>query len=131
MKCLKNFRVLKGGFEEFKRIAILDNPEVYADQNVCIVEIDDIPEDPYIFVSNNGNQIPIVTTLDYLKNYVQEYPMFYFKKRDEGDDAIVVKPEEATHILRLPRDTNVNDLIIMGQHVLKIDKKEEGVTDGE
>lgn len=124
MKCLKNFSFAKENFHEFKRIRLLNNPEVYAEQNICIVDIDDIPEDPYIFVYP-GALFPVVTTLDFLKEYVEKHPLFYLKKKDDSDFVESVSPDKATHVLRLPADTKVEDLIINGQEVLKIEKTNE------
>lgn len=123
MRCLKNFKTEKEKFEEFPRIKILENPEVYADHNICIVELDDVPDQPYLFIYP-GLKFPFVVTLDFLKDYTLKTPKFYLKKSDEpeSDSVIETTPELATHILRLPADTKVEDLIIQGENVLKIEK---------
>lgn len=123
-KVYKNFQILKkGGFEEFLHVKILENEHVYQEQNTCIVDLDDIPDDPFIF-TYPGVVFPIACTLQFLKDYVEKHPMFYLKKDPDSDAAISVPMKDATHIIRLPADTKVEDLIINGNNVLKIEKQD-------
>ena len=132
-KALKNFSIVKNGkFEEFTRVRILNNEEVYVGDGhrICVVDLDDIPEEPYAF-EYPGLLYPIATTLEWLKSYVEKTPVFYLKKQEDGDGAVAATKETATHILRLPKETKIEDLVINGDNVLLIDRIAEVKKDGQ
>jgi len=132
-KILKNFSIVKGGkFEEFNKIRILNNEEVYVGDGhrIVIVDQDDVPEEPYAF-EYPGLLYPAATTLDWLKTYVTEHPNFYLKKQEEGDGAVMATKETATHVLRLPKATKIEDLVINGDNVLLVEKIAEVKSDGQ
>jgi hypothetical protein len=121
MEILKNFKLTEGKWEEFPFIKILPGEDVFASLPVCKIPFQAQFIQPVVVVREND--IPLAIELEDLKKRLEKTKRFFFIA-DEKGALTEVEQKDAKVIIRLPIDTNINELVFMDGQVLKQEVKE-------
>jgi len=116
MEVLKNFKVVEGKWEEFPFIKILPGDDVFVGLPMCKIGFQAQFQQPVLLVKEND--IPMAIELEELKHRLATTKRFYLVADDKGV-LKEVEPKDAKLALRLPKETNINELVYMNGEVLK------------
>jgi hypothetical protein len=116
MEILKNFKALEERFEEFPLIKLMPGEDVFVELPICRMDFNLTLKEPILFVQDGT--IPKAMELAELKKLIAGTKRFFFKVGDKGE-LIEVEPSKAKLAMRLPKDTNISDLVYMNGQVLK------------
>jgi len=118
---LKNFKRTGGMFEEFPIVKVKYEDETYTDRPICVVDEEKTFTTALAVPQQEG--FPIIQELEDIKIAIKDTRIFYFDLAEGG----IVKevPEKDSKIrIRLPKDTNPNELIFVNGQILKQQKVE-------
>lgn len=111
MKVIKNYKKLGSSFEEFPYIKIKDDEDVFAELPICLAEYNVEYEQPLVYFGPDA-QIPIVMSLNELKQKIKGTKLFSFKVGEKGLLKVVSK-SECDFSYRLPEDVDTEKLAII------------------
>src|SRR5690554_3269797 len=128
MKQLINYKVKQERIEEFPHITILYDREVLVDLPICAIDFGRVYEKPVLYGNHKG--IPTVYEEAEVKTQLAKLKVFHLKN-NQGK-LTEVKEEEADVHIRLPKDTDVDQLVFDNGQVFWAKPVEEkgGVDDG-
>jgi hypothetical protein len=121
MEILKNFKALEERFEEFPLIKLLPGEDVFVELPICRVDFNSTIKNPVLFIQEG--QIPKAMEQEELKKLLTGTKRFFLTVNDKGQLS-EIEPGKAKIALRLPKDTNLSDLVYMNGQVLKQEVKE-------
>ena len=107
MKQIINFKRKQGGIEEFPYVTLLIDREVFLELPICAIEFGVDYIKPVLYGDHNG--VPTVYEHDAVVELLSKLKIFYLKN-DQGKLTEVSKGE-ADVTIRLPKDTNVDQLV--------------------
>lgn len=93
--------------EEFPYITILYDREVFVDLPICVIDFGRVYEKPVLYGNYKG--IPTVYEEAEVKTQLANLKVFYLKNKQ--GKLTEVREEEADLKIRLPKDTNVDELV--------------------
>ncbi|MDR4968356.1 MAG: hypothetical protein RG740_01925 [Acholeplasmataceae bacterium] len=128
MKILMNFKEKKERVEEFSHVSLLVDREVFVDLPICAVDFGRHYDKPVLYGNYNG--IPTVYEEAEVIKHLETLKVFHLKN-DKGKLTEVSK-EDADISIRLPKDTNVDQLVYDNGQVFwaKPVEGKEAETDG-
>lgn len=116
MKVIKNCKILSERYEEYPMIQIRYDDEVFVDLPLCVIEFGQVLKKPVLYA--NGNSIPQAVELSDLMVTLSKLKKFFVKVEEQGK--VVEVPEgEETLVLRLPKDTNINDIFYIDGQIIR------------
>ncbi len=124
MKIFKNYKVTKEKYEEFPIVKIFDHEEIFAELPFAVVEYGEEFAKPVLYGSWNG--LPTIMELEDVKQALAHLKKFYLKEIEKGR-VKETTPEEATIVIRLPKDTNLDELIFENGQIFWAKPQSEGV----
>lgn len=107
MKQLINFKPKKEHLEEFPYVDLLIDREVFVELPLCVIDFGRHYEKPVLYGNLKG--IPTVYEEAEVKTQLATLKVFYLK--NNRGKLTEVKEEEADVKIRLPKDTNVDELV--------------------
>lgn len=122
---LKNFKFTKSKIEEFRVIEFLNSEDVILELPLAVHEFNQIFEYPIIFGAISG--VPLVQEAE---TVIEKTRMFHFKQGEidpetKNSSVVETSEKEATVHIRLPKDTKVNELILINGQVFWAQKVEK------
>jgi hypothetical protein len=116
MEILKNFKALEDKFEEFVFIKLMPGEDVFVELPICRIDFNLTLKNPILFVQEGT--IPKAMELAELKKLIAGTKRFYLAVGNEGQ-LTEAEPAKAKLAMRLPKDTNISDLVYINGQVLK------------
>jgi len=124
MNVLKNYKLTKEKYEEFPFIKIRDDDEVFEDLPICSVDFGREIEKPVLFKPSDGTFPKAVELRDLIK-ILSTLKKFHFKIEKETGALTEVPEKESEFSIRLPQDTNVEELKFINGQIIKEAKVED------
>lgn len=115
-KILKNYKRTGESIESFPVIKIKNDDDVFADLPICLVEYDTHYNKP-VLITYEG-KVPEVIEAAVLVKTLEGTRMFYLEL-DEDNNLKEVEQDNAMISVRLPKDTNVDELVFINGEILK------------
>jgi len=116
MKVIKNCKILKDHYEEFPLIQIRYEDEVFVDLPVCTIEFGQTLEKPVLYPVGKG--IPMAVELTWLMAQLAKLKKFHIKIDDHGHIK-EIDPKDADTVVRLPADTNLDEVMIVNGQIIR------------
>lgn len=112
---LKNYKPTKIKHEDLLEVKILEGEDIFVNLPIAVVDFLTHLEVPVLFGDYNG--IPAIVELSEVQNRTK---LFHLKAISDipGSALEETTKESAQYSLRLPKDTPVNQLVIMNDEVL-------------
>lgn len=107
---------MDGRWDEFPFVKILPGDDVFVGLPICKMGFQ--AQFRQAVLVTKENDIPIAIELEDLKQKLAHTRLFYFVA-DEKGVLSEVEPKDAKLTLRLPKETNINELVFMNGEVLK------------
>lgn len=125
---IKNFKFTKEKIEEFNVIKILNSEDVILELPLGVHEFNQEFEYPIIFGDFQG-----VALIQEAERVMEKTKMFHLKNLAEDEETKTISlvecsEKEATTHIRLPRDTKVDELVLINGKVFwaqKVEKPKE------
>lgn len=115
-KILKNYKRTGEFIENFPVIKIKNDEDVFADLPICLVEYDTHYTKPVLIT--HAEKVPEVIEAAVLVKTLEGTKVFYLEL-DEDNNLKEVEQEDAMISVRLPKDTNVDELVFINGEILK------------
>lgn len=121
----KNYKQTKNKHEELIEIKVLESEDVFVDLPVAVVEFGVDYEVPIIFGDFKG--LPRIMDAKIVLNATK---MFHFGEGVENEDnktasVVEVSEDKAKWHFRLPKDTPIDQLIVVDNQILLAEKVED------
>lgn len=125
---IKNFKFTKEKIEEFNVVKILDSEDVILEMPLGVHEFNQTFEYPIVFGEFQG-----IAMIQEAETVMERTKMFFLKNLKEDEETKTVSviectEKEATTKVRLPRDTKVEELVLINGKVFwaqKVEKPKE------
>lgn len=120
MEVLKNFKILEDRWEEFPHIKVLPGEDVFVGLPICKMDFQATFKKPVVMMDNS---IPTVVELEELQHKLANTKRFYLVA-DEKGFIKEVEPKDSQITIRLPKDTNISELVYINGQILKQEVKD-------
>lgn len=116
-KVLKNYKPLKESLEEYPLVEIRYNDEVFKDLPICEVDFGVELKRPVLYSHDGRTQTAV--EYEWLAARLAQLKRFCLKANTDGTLYEVPEPE-ATLRVRLPLDTNIEQLRLENGHIIRV-----------
>lgn len=130
---LKNYKIIQGkNLDEFPAIKVKYNDEdVFVEQPICKCPYPNQLIEPYLIVDQQG--MAIAVEKKQILDILSKTKIFYFGKSTIEGDMSVVEVEPGKHVIaqRLPKDTDITKLGLIGDQIVMLPDHEDIKVEGD
>lgn len=127
MKQLINYKAKKEKLEEYPYVELFTDREVFVELPICVIDFGRYYEKPVLYGNYNG--IPTVYEEEEVRAHLKTLKVFHLK--NNKGKLTEVDAEDADISIRLPKDTDVNQLVYDNGQVFLAKPIEGGEKDGD